>query len=175
MQLSLESTIAGAFVVERAGAAWTFHQWSETSVRPGSREHVQTNRRGSPGTWEALISPCANLRDGVAGLPSSRLDAMNAHDGIESEIKVVCCDGIADRRKRSEARRGSGSRSVLILPMKRGNAPPERTPWREARRRDHGPLSGNTTDAQSSGNSVNGTAEDSEAGCWSVAGYVNSA
>jgi hypothetical protein len=83
--------------------------------------------------------PLALSRDGVAGLTSSRPDALKALGGVGSEMKAVCCSGIADRRQRSEARRASGSHSVLIVPLNPGNAPPERTRGREARRRNYGP------------------------------------
>ena len=39
--------------------------------------------------------PRALSREGVAGSTSSRLDAGNAHGGVGSEIKAVCCRGIA--------------------------------------------------------------------------------
>ena len=82
--------------------------------------------------------PLALSRGGVAGSTSSRLDALNAYGGVGSKIEAVCCSGIADRRQRSDARRASGSHSVLIVPMNPGNALPERTRGREARRRNHG-------------------------------------
>jgi hypothetical protein len=57
----------------------------------GVGEHEQTDNGGSTGTWENLTSPYALSQDGVAGSTSSRLDAVNAHVGIGSEIKGVCC------------------------------------------------------------------------------------
>lgn len=41
------------------------------------------------------MSPHALSREGVAGSTSSRLDAGNAQGGVGSEIKAVCCRGIA--------------------------------------------------------------------------------
>ena len=41
------------------------------------------------------MSPRASSRAGVAGSTSSRLDAGNAQGGVGSEIKAVCCRGIA--------------------------------------------------------------------------------
>jgi hypothetical protein len=79
---------------------------SEPHVRPGSLEHVQTNKGGSTGTWENLTSPRALSRDGVAGSTSSRLDAANAHAGIGSESKGVCCEGYRDHEGNEVKRDG---------------------------------------------------------------------
>ena len=89
-----------------------FVEWSEALVRPGSREHGQTDKRGSPGTWEPLVFPRALSRDGVAGSTSSGPDAGNAHGGVGSEIEAVCSRGIAFAKatKRSEMDIGESQR-----------------------------------------------------------------
>ena len=95
------------------------------AVRRGLRAgHV---RKGRPGTWEVSSSP--PLRGGagaaVEAVPGSRGTARpRGSEGGRS-------GGSAERRKRSDARRGSRSRSRLIVPARSGNSP-QRTRRREA-------------------------------------------
>ena len=51
--------------------------------------------------------------------------------------------GTAERRQRSEAGRGMGSRSASKVPVKRGNG--RGTPWRKERHRGTEPLEGQAT------------------------------
>ena len=58
------------------------------------------------------MSPRALSRGGVAGSTSSGPGASNAHGGDGSEIKAVCCHGIAIAKatKRSETDIGESQR-----------------------------------------------------------------
>ena len=60
--MSLESSNAGALVVESAGAAPTYRMaWY---VGPAGVVEQGKSTRGSPGTWEARPSPCASMAEG---------------------------------------------------------------------------------------------------------------
>ena len=93
-------------------------------------EHVQTDKRGSPGTWEILSFPQRN--------PGRRHRVTNSRlrrcTRPPRSAQNECIRGTAKRRQRSAAGRAAGSRSALILPWKQGNSP-WRTLWREAKRR----------------------------------------
>jgi hypothetical protein len=112
--------------------------WSSASSPAGvGLEHVQTDNRGSPGTWEILSSP----RLFPVGVPGYQLQASTVHSSVEERTNE-CNRGTAKRRKRSAAGRATGSRSVLIVPMKLGNSP-WRTQWRKAKRRLTDSVEGN--------------------------------
>ena len=57
MLLSAERQFGGASVVGIAGATLLHLNGLVTAVLPASREHVQTDHWGSPGTWEILSFP----------------------------------------------------------------------------------------------------------------------
>ena len=95
--------------------------WSGASSPAGvGLEHVQTDNRDSPGTWEILLLPRQH--------PGRRYRVTNSRPwrptrppGSEHN---ECNRGIAKRRKRSAARWAAGSHSVLIVPMKLANFTP---------------------------------------------------
>ena len=74
-------------------------------------------------------------------LPGEQLQTLTAHSVVEEQT-CECNRGTAKRRKRSAAGRATGSRSVLIVPIKLGNSP-WRTQWREAKRRSADSIEGN--------------------------------
>ena len=85
---------------------------------------------GSPGTWEILSSPWKKSRSGTPGNKTPGPSFL--HSATTGDTKrAECSHGIAKRRKRSAARRATGSRSAPIVPSKPGNLL-ERTRWREA-------------------------------------------
>ena len=123
-------------------------------------EHVQTDNRGSPGTWEILLLPRQH--------PGRRYRVTNSRPWRPtrppgSEINEWH-RGIAKRRKRSAARWAAGSRSTFILPMKPGNWS-RGTRWREGKTARGclmmGPGPGNTSEASNLELRINGTAQDS--------------
>ena len=85
----------------RSGWAWKSHGVGEQDMYAG----------GPPGTWEALSSPPTinPVREAVR-LPISQAAAPVS--GAESERISGTRDGTAERRKRSEAGRATGSRRI---------------------------------------------------------------
>jgi hypothetical protein len=118
------------------------------------------------GTWEILSFP-SSFYFGM-GWPTPNSPgpsvgrARSRPAGAKRRTRI---DGTAKRRKRSAAGGTVGSRSALIVPLKRGNPDTHRgTAWREAGRRIMSPPEGNTSDASQSGQRVNEKPEDSGAG-----------
>jgi len=70
------------------------------------------------------LSPCLQKPERVTGArnpwPAGRSVQMLA-GAKEKDAGDECMNGIAERRKRSEARRAARRRSVLIVPGKQGN------------------------------------------------------
>ena len=91
----------------------------------GVEEHVQTDDGDRPGTWEVLLF----LRKSRLERPGDQLQAAICVriGGVKNNARER---GIAERRKRSDARRTTGSHSILIVPSKRANLIPKGSPWR---------------------------------------------
>ena len=93
--------------------------WSGASSPAGvGWEHVQTDNRGSPGTWENPVRSSANPR---LEIPGYQLQALAAHSSARErnervhpryrQAKETKCGGMA-----------AGRHSVLIVPMKLANS-----------------------------------------------------
>ena len=98
------------------GSNINFSQWSGKLIRPGSLEQERTDNGGLTGTWEVRTFPCQTPQGVGLILRSSLVYEQTAIR------KIVHEHGIAERRKRSDARRTSGSQSVLIVPTKSANS-----------------------------------------------------
>ncbi len=94
-------------------------QWSGASSPAGvGLEHVQTDNRGSPGTWENPVRSSANPRSEI---PGYQLQALAAHSSARErkqrvqpryrQTKETKCGGMA-----------AGRHSVLIVPTKLANS-----------------------------------------------------
>jgi len=93
--------------------------WSGASSPAGvGWEHVQTDNRGFPGTWENPVRSSANSR---LETPGDQLQALAAHSSARErnqrvhpryrQTKETKCGGMA-----------AGRHSVLIVPMKLANS-----------------------------------------------------
>ena len=119
MLLSAESPKRGSL------CTWAFRghaaalQWSGASSPAGvGWEHVQTDNRGSPGTWENPVRSSANSR---LEIPGHQLQALAAHSSARErkqrvqpryrQAKETKCGGMA-----------AGRHSVLIVPPKLANS-----------------------------------------------------
>ena len=76
MLLSFERPFVGAFAVHIPGATLLHRNGLVSAVLPESTEHVQTDNRGSPGTWEILSFPRQYSRPEI---PGDQLQALAAH------------------------------------------------------------------------------------------------
>ncbi len=119
MLLSVESPKRGSL------CTWAFRghaaalQWSGASSSAGvGWEHVQTDNRGSPGTWENPVRSSANSR---LETPGYQLQALAGHSSAKErtervqpryrQAKETKCGGMA-----------AGRHSVSIVPMKLANS-----------------------------------------------------
>ena len=120
--------------------------WQASRHPAGVEEHVQMN----VGVLQKLGSPC-HFHGRNPGrsyrVTNSRLVALQAVATRDTK-QTECNRGIAEQRERSEAKRMTGSRSVLIVPLKAGNSFSMRTRWREARCHIKQPMLGTTSSAQ---------------------------
>ena len=78
---------------------------------------------GHTGTWEVLLPPFRRKPEGTTENNSRPIvpafeDYRRCFGHVRNRGRR---NGIAERRKRSEARRVTRSRSILIVPMKQGN------------------------------------------------------
>jgi hypothetical protein len=119
MLVSVESPKRGSL------CTWAFRghaaalQWSGASSPAGvGWEHVQTDNRGSPGTWENPVRSSANSR---LEIPGYQLPALAAHSSARErkqrvhpryrQAKETKCGGMA-----------AGRHSVSIVPTKLANS-----------------------------------------------------
>ena len=138
MLLSFERPFVGAFAFEIPRATLLHRNGLVRAVLPASTEHVQTDNRDSPGTWEIQLVSSVNSR---VEIPGDQLQASTAHSSVEErtqrvqpryrQTKETKCGGMA-----------AGRRSALIVLMKQGNSP-WRTLWRKAKRRPADSIEGN--------------------------------
>ena len=156
MLLSFERPFVGAFAFEIPRATLQHRNGLVHAVLPESTEHVQTDIRGSPGTWEILSFPRQN--------PGRRYRVTNSRPRRRTRPsrseRNECNRGTAKRMKRSAAGWAVGSRSTLIVLMKPGNWS-HGTRWREGKTErgclmlEPGP--GNTSEASYSESRINET------------------
>jgi hypothetical protein len=138
MLLSVERPFAGAIAFLIPGAALLHRNGLVRAVLPASTEHGER-------TLGVLQEPGRSCRffceipAGDTGLPTPGLDGALVRRGAK---RTSGRGGTANRTQRSAAGWAAGSRSALILPLKRGNSP-RRTLWREARRQSAGSAEGN--------------------------------
>jgi hypothetical protein len=138
MLLSVERPFVGAFAVHIPRATLLLRNGLVQAVLPASTEHVQTDNRGSPGTWEILSFPRQHPGRSYRVTNSRPRRRTRPPRSERNEWNR----GTAKRRKRSAAGWAAGSRSALIVPLKQGNSP-RRTLWRKAKRRPADPIEGN--------------------------------
>ena len=119
MLLSVERPFVGAFAFHIPGATLLHCSGLVQAVLPASTEHVQTDNRGSPGTWEILSFPRQHPGRSYRVNNSRPRRRTRPPRSEPSE----CNRGTAKRRQRSAAGRAAGSHSVLILLTKLANSP----------------------------------------------------
>lgn len=139
MLLSVESPKRGSLFSRAFRGHAAAPQGSGASSPAGvGWEHVQTDNRGSPGTWENPVRSSANSR---LETPGDQLRALAAHSSAGERNPRVH----PRYRQAKETKRGgmaAGRRSALIVLLKQGNSP-RRTLWREAKCRPADPVEGN--------------------------------
>src|SRR6516225_1998330 len=138
MLLSVERPFAGASAVLIPGATLRHRTGLVPAVLPASTEHGKR----ALGVPQELGRSCRLLGEipaGDTGLTTPGLGGALVRRGAKRTSER---GGAAKRRQRSAAGRAAGSRSALIVPLKRGNSP-RRTPWREARRQSADSTEGN--------------------------------
>ena len=119
MLLSVESPNRGSLCTRAFRGHAAVPQRSGASSPAGvGWEHVQTDNRGSPGTWENPVRSSANSR---LETPGYQLQALAAHSSARErrervqpryrQTKETKCGGMA-----------AGRHSVLIVPMKLANS-----------------------------------------------------
>ncbi len=122
MLLSVESPNRGSLCTRAFRGHAAAPQRSGASSPAGvGWEHVQTDNRGSPGTWENPVRSSANSR---LEIPGHQLQALAAHSSARErkqrvhpryrQAKETKCGGMA-----------AGRRSALIVPSKQGELAPE--------------------------------------------------
>ena len=157
MLLSVESPNCGSLCTRAfRGHAAVLQRSGASSPAGVGWEHVQTDNRGSPGTWENPVRSSANSR---LEIPGDQLQALAAHSSARErkqrvkpryrQAKETKCGGMA-----------AGRRSALIVPSKQGNSP-RRTLWREAKRRPVDSIEGNMSSTSRFGQHVTVTRSDS--------------
>ena len=110
MLLSVESPNRGSLCTRASrGHAAALQRSGASSPAGVGLEHVQTDNRGSPGTWEILSFPrqYPGWRHRVTNSRPCRRTRPSRSERNE------CNRGTAKRRKRSAAGRAAGSRSTL--------------------------------------------------------------
>jgi hypothetical protein len=136
MLLSVESPNRGSLCTRASRGHAAALQWSGASSPAGvGWEHVQTDNRGSPGTWENPVRSSANSR---LEIPGHQLQALAAHSSARErkqrvqpryrQAKETKCGGMA-----------AGRHSVLIVPMKLANST-QLEPVEESEAPIHGPV-----------------------------------
>ncbi len=119
MLLSVERPNRGSLCLSMTKGHAAAPQWSGASSPAGvGLEHVQTDNRDSPGTWENPVRSSANSRPEI---PGYQLQALAAHSSARErnqrvqpryrQAKETKCGGMA-----------AGRHSVLIVPMKLANS-----------------------------------------------------
>ena len=119
MLLSVERPNRGSLCLSTTRGHAAAPQWSGASSPAGvGLEHVQTDNRGSPGTWENPVRSSANSR---LEIPGYQLQALAAHSSARErkqrvqpryrQAKETKCGGMA-----------AGRHSVLIVPTKLANS-----------------------------------------------------
>ena len=139
MLLSVESPKRGSLCLTMTRGHAAAPSWSGASSPAGvGLEHVQTDNRDSPGTWENPVRSSANSRQETPGYqspgPCGSLVRLGAKQRVQPryrQAKETKCGGMA-----------AGRRSALIVLMKQGNSP-WRTLWRKAKRRPADLIEGN--------------------------------
>ena len=125
MLLSVESPNRGSLCTRAfRGHAAALQRSGASSPAGVGWEHVQTDNRGSPGTWENPVRSSANSR---LEIPGHQLQALAAHSSARErkqrvqpryrQAKETKCGGMA-----------AGRHSVLIVPVKLGNSDPSGDP-----------------------------------------------
>ena len=119
MLLSVERPDRGSLCTWAFKGHAAVPQWSGASSPAGvGLEHVQTDNRGSPGTWENPVRSSANSR---LEIPGHQLQALTVHSsGRERKQRVE-----PRYRQAKETKCGgmaAGRHSVLIVPMKLANS-----------------------------------------------------
>ena len=137
---------------------------------PAGVEEQGIGTRGSP---RNLGDPAVSTRNWPEAARPKQPQAPGRRRALLGETNTGATSGTAKRRKRSAAGRAAGSRSVLIVPTKRGNAA-HSDPGEGRGRRVMEPLEGNMAGASESGNRVNTTTTtDSGAGEASAADGIH--
>src|SRR6516164_11829404 len=138
MLLSVERPFVGALAFRIPGAALLHRNGLVRAVLPASTEHGERTL----GVPQELARSCRFLSElpaGDTGITTPGLGGALVRRGANRTSKR---GGTAKRRQRSAAGWAAGSRSALIVPLKRGNSP-RRTLGREAQRRPADPSAGN--------------------------------
>src|SRR6516225_5470562 len=138
MLLSVERPFVGAFAVRIPGAALLHCIGLVRAVLPASTEHGERTF-GVPQEPGRSCRFLCEIPAGDTGLPTPGLGGALVRRGAKRTSER---GGTTTRRQRSAAGRAAGSRSALIVPLKRGNSP-RRTLWREARRQSADSTEGN--------------------------------
>ncbi len=136
MLLSVESPNRGSLCTRAfRGHAAALQRSGASSPAGVGWEHVQTDNRGSPGTWENPVRSSANSR---LEIPGYQLQALAAHSSARErkqrvqpryrQAKETKCGGMA-----------AGRHSVLIVPMKLANST-RLEPVEESEAPIHGPV-----------------------------------
>ena len=139
MLLSFESPNRGSLCTRAfRGHAAALERSGASSPAGVGWEHVQTDNRGSPGTWENPVRSSANSRPEI---PGYQLQALAAHSSVRErkqrvqpryrQTKETKCGGMA-----------AGRHSVLIVPAKLGNSDPSGDPVEGSETSNHGTVFG---------------------------------
>ncbi len=119
MLLSVESPNRGSLCTRAfRGHAAALQRSGVSSPAGVGWEHVQTDNRGSPGTWENPVRSSANSRQEI---PGHQLQALAAHSSARERNQRVQ----PRYRQAKETKCGemaAGRHSVLIVPMKLANS-----------------------------------------------------
>lgn len=120
--LSLEIANAGAFIVQKVGAAPEAPPGRGVTDRPGSRERSQSYGMACQGTWEGRTRPCETQSVGMNRLhDQSRPDAcLWASGALRRRHERAGTHGTGRRNNKPKGS-GFGSRSAFIVLRKTGN------------------------------------------------------
>ena len=119
MLLSVERPSRGSLCLSMTRGHAAALYWSGASGPAGvGLEHVQTDNRGSPGTWENPVRSSAKSR---LEIPGYQLQALAAHSSAR-ERKQRVQPRYRQTRKTKCGGMAAGRHSVLIVPTKLANS-----------------------------------------------------
>ena len=111
----------GSLRSSKCGDSIEASKWLDAEIPSGSESRANANE-GYPGTWEISLIPCLRRLDEGYQRMKPLACGQKRHDArVEQGVRTQAVNGIAERRKRSEAKRSTRSRSALTVLMKRGN------------------------------------------------------